>query len=279
MPSTTPAGWSARLDAAFARRGGRTVPLRRSHQGPLRLQRMLYPEGAPVCHAIVVHPPGGVAGGDQLDITVDAERDAHALLTTPGAAKWYRSSGATARQSIRLSARSRAVIEWLPQETIVFDGAAAAWTLDAEVDQSATIVGCDVIMLGRAARGEKFERGELKVCTRLHRAGAPAFVEQWRLVGGDRRLDGPQGLGGEPCFGTLWAIADPQRLEPVVAPVREALTRAERAATTLLPAGALIVRALGAGPEAVRRSLEAAWAALRPRVLGLEASRPRIWNT
>ncbi len=280
MPSTTSTGWSARLDAVFARRSERTVPLRRSHEGPLRWQRMLYPEGAPVCHAIVVHPPGGVAGGDELDIAVAAERDAHALLTTPGAAKWYRSTGATARQSIRLAARSGAAIEWLPQETIVFDGAAATWTLDAEVDHSAAIVGCDVVMLGRAARGEKFARGALHVCTQLRRGGALAFVEQWRLVGGDRRLDAPQGLGGEPCFGTLWALADPQRLEPALAPVRAALaTGAERAAATLLPAGALIVRALGPGPEAVRRALEAAWAALRPPVLGVAARRPRIWST
>jgi len=273
-----PATWSARLDVAFAARDGRTVPLRRAHSGPLRLQRLLYPEGANVCHAIVVHPPGGVVGGDALDIAVEAERGAHALLTTPGAAKWYRSANRTASQHVRLAARSGAAIEWLPQESIVFDGASASWTVDAEVDDDATIVGLDVVMLGRAARGERFARGEVRVRTRLWRAGAPAFVEQWRLAGGDPRLSGPQGLASAPCFGTLWALADPRRLERAVEPVRTALTDLD-AAATLLPAGVLLVRAVGSGPEPVRQRLEAAWAALRPLVLGIEANRPRIWNT
>jgi urease accessory protein len=277
MQSAPRAGWTARLDTAFAAHDGRTVPLRRAHEGPLRLQRLLYPEGANVCHAIVVHPPGGVASGDELDITVVAERGAHTLLTTPGATKWYRSAGAIACQHVRLTARSGAAIEWLPQESIVFDGATASWTINAEADEGATIIGFDIVMLGRAARGEKFARGELSMRTRLSRGGAPAFVEQWRLAGGDPRLSGPQGLGFAPCFGTLWVIGDTERLTVALEPTRETLSG--EAAATLLPSGVLLVRVLGAGPEAVRRTLEAAWCALRPLVLGIGAHRPRIWNT
>lgn len=278
MAAPAATGWRARLDASFVARGPRTVPARRAHEGPLRLQRMLYPEGERVCHAIVVHPPGGVAGGDALDIAIAAQRGAHVLLTTPGAAKWYRSGGATACQRVRLDARDSAIIEWLPQESIVFDRAQARWTVAASAAGDAAIVGLDVVMLGRAARGERFAHGEIAMQARFARADRPAFVEQWRLAGDDARLTGPQGLGCAPCFGTLWALADPARLGPVLDAVRDALD-GDGTAATLLPTGVLLVRAVGEGPEAVRRTLERAWSALRPRVLGVPASRPRIWST
>src|SRR5207244_7905018 len=119
------ASWKASLSLSFARDENRSVLARRSHEGPLVVQKPLYPEGDAVCHAIVVHPPGGIAGGDELALDIRAAADAHALLTTPGASKWYRSAGPWARQHVRIEAAAGSIVEWLPQETILFDAALA----------------------------------------------------------------------------------------------------------------------------------------------------------
>src|SRR5688572_33317155 len=120
-----PSTWRAHLALEFERRAERTVLASRRHDGPLVVQKALHPEGDAVCHAIVVHPPAGIVGGDELVIDVRASHGAHAVITTPGAAKWYRSSGAVARQHVRLDLGQGAAMEWLPQESIVFDGAIA----------------------------------------------------------------------------------------------------------------------------------------------------------
>src|SRR5687767_8537939 len=121
------ASWTASLALGFEARNDRTVLGTRRSEGPLVVQKPLYPEGPEVCHAIVVHPPGGIAGGDELSLEVKGE--GHALLTTPGAAKWYRSAGPWAKQKLLFDVHG--TLEWLPRETIVFDGALAA--LECEV--------------------------------------------------------------------------------------------------------------------------------------------------
>src|SRR6267154_2592758 len=158
------ASWKAELHLEFERREGRTVLAKRRHDGPLVVQKPLYPGGDATCHAIVVHPPAGIAGGDELEIAVRAAEDAHALLTTPGAGKWYRSGGAWARQRIELDARDGACIEWLPQETIVYDGALADIHTEVRLAGSARFgrgTGGRARILSRIASGERRRRSEL----------------------------------------------------------------------------------------------------------------------
>src|SRR5262249_20763407 len=130
--------WKAKLALDFSFQDGKTV-LRKEHDGPLVVQKPLYPEGNAVCHAIVVHPPGGIAGGDELSLQVKTGRNASALLTTPGAAKWYRSAGPIARQSLAFDVAGS--LEWLPQETIVFDGARAELECDVDLEAQAAFLG------------------------------------------------------------------------------------------------------------------------------------------
>ena len=115
------ASWQASLSLGFRYEPPRTVLAERRSEGPLVVQKPLYPEGPELCHAIVVHPPGGIAGGDELSLAVKCE--GQALLTTPGATKWYRSGGPLARQKLRFDVEG--ALEWLPRESIVFDGALA----------------------------------------------------------------------------------------------------------------------------------------------------------
>jgi urease accessory protein len=273
------AQWHARLALDYARRGTRTVLARREHSGPLAVQKPFYPEGDGVCHQVLLHPPAGLAGGDRLEILVHAEPGSHALLTTPGAGKWYRSAGAEAGQSLDFQVAAGASLEWLPQETIVFDGALARMHTEVTLAGGARYLGWEIICLGRTASGERFARGRLGLCTRIRRAGAPIWWEQGTLHGGSPALDAPAVLAGQPVFATLLLAADGigtdvvNECRAVEAEESDALT-----GLTALPQ-LLVARYLGGSAEAARRYLEALRQRLRPAVWQRDAVAPRIWNT
>ncbi len=275
----TPTGWQARLRLGFEARAGRSVLARREHFGPLRVQKALYPEGDAVCHAIVLHPPSGIAGGDDLAIAVDVGAGAHALLTTPGAGKWYRSGGALARQGLDFSVAAGGLLEWLPQESILFNGARASMHTTVELTADARFIGWDVLCLGRRASGERFETGALQLATHVRRDGRPIWLERGRLEGGASLLDSPAGLAGFSVSATLLAAA-PALSPELLAACREvrASEAGARQAVTLLP-DLLVARYLGHSSEAARHWCAGLWQRLRPALAGREALPPRIWNT
>ena len=116
-------GWHARLALDYRLEHGRCVA-RAEHEGPLRILQTLYPEGDAVPHNVLVHPPGGLVGGDPLEIAVRAGPGTHALVTTPGAARFYRSLGEPAVQCSRIVLEP-ARCEWLPLEAICYSGCRA----------------------------------------------------------------------------------------------------------------------------------------------------------
>jgi urease accessory protein len=271
------AAWSAQLELGFERRGGRSVLARRAHCGPLRVQKALYPEGDAVCHAIIVHPPAGIAGGDQLTLRVAVDRGAHALLTTPGAGKWYRSAGASSRMLQEIEVASGAVCEWLPQEGIVFDCALGELATRVDLRGDAVFFGMEMQCFGRTGSGERFEHGEFLVDTRIDRDGRPVWRERGLIEGGGALLDSPVGLGGSPVCGNL-LVAAPGLDRGVLDACRAIAPRAGEGAVTLLP-DLLVARYLGPSCEAGRAWLARIWGCLRPRLTGHEAVLPRIWNT
>lgn len=274
IPAT---GWRAHLALVFERRGERTVLARRDHDGPLVVQKALHPEGPAVCHAIVVHPPAGIAAGDELLIEAGAGEGAHALLTTPGAGKWYRSSGAHARQQVALHAASDAILEWLPQETILYEGARAEIGWDAHLSASARLIAWDIYCLGRTGAGEGFERGSCRLQTRVFRDGKLAWIERGRIEPGLRVAHSPAALAGQPVFGTL-IVSAPFIETDWLAACREEAPRSGEAAVTRLP-GLLLARYRGDSTEAARWYFTALWKRLRNPVLGCEPVEPRIWRT
>ncbi len=270
-------GWRARLALDFERRGERSVLARREHTGPLRVQKALYPEGDAVSHAILLHPPAGIAGGDSLAINVSVGEAASALLTTPGAGKWYRADGRPAEQKIKLSVAAGASLEWLPQESMVFDGADGDATLDVQLAGDACFIGFDLWCLGRRAHGERFEHGRLDTRLRVARDGRPVFAEQAKLRGNDARFASAAVLGGATVFGSLLAAA-PDIDASLVEACRLECPTAGLGAVTRLP-GLLVARYRGDDTEAARHWFARQWAIVRPALLGRPACPPRIWNT
>ena len=267
--------WKARLALEFSFQNQKTTLSGKEHDGPLVVQKPLYPEGDEICHAIVVHPPGGIAGGDELDICATVGENAAALLTTPGAAKWYRSAGPWARQRVSLKAKGQ--LEWLPQETILFDGALADAGCEVDLAAQAGFIGWDIVCLGRTGSGERFTRGAYRFSTAVRRGGRLLWLERGRIDGGGRLLESPAGLAGKSVFGTMFAsILNFD--EEILQTARKEQPPEGDGTVTLLP-GIVLARYLGDSSEAARRYFTALWRILRPALAGREATEPRIWRT
>jgi urease accessory protein len=296
-------GWQAELRLRFngdtphllakgAAPAGRTRLVERHHEGPLVVQRPFYPEGDP-CHVYLVHPPGGVVGGDALRVDVQVDARAHALITTPAATKFYRCEGRHSSQTQELRA-ARATLEWLPQENIFYRGAEVRTATRVQVDGNSRFIGWEINCLGLPARGEPFDTGTLRLDLELWKSPSPAdplpirsgpfcqemgsvpiFLERLRLTGDSRARGAQWGLAGQEAVGTL--LATPATRTQVEA-IRELLADERYAAVSLVD-GVLVLRALAPQAEAVRKLFIAAWQRLRPTVIGREAVLPRIWNT
>lgn len=273
--------WIARLKLGFARDGDTTRLMRREHFGPLRVQKPLYPEHPSTCHSIIVHPPGGVVGGDELHIEIDAGPLARALLSTPGAAKWYRSNGHRSRQQLRICIAKGAAIEWLPQETIFFN--AADIELDTIIDLcgDATYLGCEILCFGRTASGERFDQGRVRQSMTIRRDGKPLWLEQGVLQAGSRQMLSPLGLSGHPVCASLIAVGSVASATLLNA-LREQCAassdgRGQLGITQMK--SVIVVRYLGDVSEIARNVMLTAWQVLRPALLGRAAVVPRIWKT
>jgi urease accessory protein len=273
LPNPTNAGWTARLDLEFAQRDAQTYLAHRRHMGPLVVQRPFFPEPA-VCHVYVVHPPGGVVGGDDLTIDIRVKPGAHALLTTPAATKFYRCDRRMAQQHQALTIEE-GVLEWLPQETIFYPGALARSATIVKLSRSSRFIGWELPCLGLPARGESFDRGQLQLNTELWVDDCPRVIDRLRIEGEGPARTAAWGLAGFDALGTLLAYpADRTLLEQVRA---LAYVNVEFAAT--LVDEVLVCRGLAAQAEHVKRAFSAIWHTLRPSLLGRAAHAPRIWAT
>jgi urease accessory protein len=273
-------GWSARLALDLERMQRRTVVADRRHFGPLCIQKPFQAEDGS-CHIYVLHPPGGLAGGDDVELRVRVGADAAALVTMPASTKFYRTAGAASRLVNRLSVAAGGALEWLPPETILFGGAHAILRTEIRLDATAAFIGWEALVLGRPSSGDRFAVGVFEQRLELFVDDRPVLLERFAAGAGDTALAAPWGFDGEANTSTL--IAYPAD-EGVLDAVREALAKAAsprdacRAGASLVDS-VLVVRGLAPKTAAIRRRLEAAWRALAPLLLGRPALSPRIWST
>jgi urease accessory protein len=256
----------------------RSVLARREHQGPLLVQKSLHPEGDAVCHNIILHPPGGIAGGDRLTLEAKLGAGSSALLTTPGAGRWYKTLGAKAQVGQRFDIGRNAVLEWLPQPSIVFDRARAETKMEIFLEQDALYLGWDLSCMGRSASGERFNSGELRQRTEVWQQGRRLWCEYARLAGDDAMLGSMAGMAACTVSATLIAAGRDIQKDLLAQCRNIAAEAGAQSGITALPR-VLLARYLGASSEAAMQYFIALWSLLRPALAGRSAVPPRIWNT
>ena len=286
---TSGSGWLGRLSLELDKTERGTQLTRSSHEGPLRIQRVLKPEGPECPHIYLLHPPGGVVGGDRLRTHVALGAGAQVLLTTPAAQKLYRSPGARAEISNLLECGAGARLEWLPSETLAFSAAQALVTTRVELAPEAAFLGWEIACYGMPARGETFDAGRVVTRLELFRGETPLIIESFDLGQANASqgktepelLGGAFALRGQPVVANLYAVPAQGQIETgLVDRVREALGEPARGLCGVSSLqDLLVVRALGPNVEGIRASLIRAWTVLRPVIVGRDAIAPRIWAT
>lgn len=281
-PAEPTSGWHGRLALRYWRQGARTIA-HDLHEGPLRVLQALYPEGEGICHHVLVHPPGGIVGGDRLEIDMALGAGTHALITTPGATRFYRGGGRHAAQTARLVLEAGARLEWLPLETIAYPDCDAANAVQFELGPGAALLGWDVLALGMPASNAPFARGRIE--QRLAWPGH--WLERARIDAGDALLlDGPLGFDGQRALGTLWfATAEPwpaamrERLLEAARELAAASALSARCGVTAVLPQLVVLRVLAPRVEPVWQLMRAVRAAWREAAWGLPEAPPRVWRT
>jgi len=274
--------WHARLELDYRLEAARTVA-RHAHEGPLRVLQSLYPECDPVCHNVLVHPPGGLVGGDTLDIAVTAATGSHGLITTPGASRFYRSEGEVALQRTRITLTGTSRLEWLPLESICYNNCRAENHLTVDLASQAEFTGWDVTALGLPHAGQPFLTGSY-----LQHIEVPGiWLERGRIEGDDPRLmNSPLGLAGQRCLACLFFVAGTKldrgrraRALNLARDVIAAHALRHTAGATSPDAQVIVVRVMAPVVEPAMDLLRQVWGHWRQHFWGLSAVNPRIWST
>lgn len=279
MPASR-AGWHGQLSLAYTREQARSVA-RFSHQGPLRVLQSLYPEGDAVCHNVLVHPPGGLVGGDVLDIRIDVQSGAHGLVTTPGATRFYRSMQGQATQNVQAHVHDHAKLEWLPLETLAYNQCEGVNRAVFDLAPTAELIAWDITALGLPTAQQPFEQGQLL----QHLEVTGAWMERGLIDGTDKRLlDGPVGMAGHRCTGTLllargeaWSTAHRDLALELARTVIDRHSDVVVAGVTAAHPRVIVLRALSGLVEPTQNLLRAVWATWRQSLWNMGDAPPRIW--
>ena len=275
--------WLAKLDLGLEFRHSRTRMTHMQHQGPLRVQRPFYPEEDGCCHVYVLHPPGGMVMGDELYLGATLGAHAKSLLTTPSAGKLYNTErqNFVQRQTTEFFLRENSCLEWLPQETIIFNGANGELNTRVHLQGEGKFVFWDMLRLGRVAGNLPFITGRCQQNIEVFQEGRPLFIERLTLEAASDFMSAPYGLRNADTLATL--VASIELSKALLEQLRLNLEQADASfkaswGVTQKPQ-VLLIRYLGHCAISCRKGLELAWHFLRPHLFGKAAVRPRIWNT
>lgn len=273
--------WNATLSLDYSLQAGKTIAHFR-HDGPLRILQSLYPEGDAVCHNVLVHPPGGLVGGDTLDIAVTAAAGSHGLITTPGATRFYKSLGETALQRTRITLEAGARAEWLPMEALCYSGCLAENHLTLDLAPGAELMGWDVTALGLPSASQPFSEGSF----RQHIELPGVWLERARIGADDLLLmDSPLGMAGHRCIATLFFASGSKlarkRRELALDLAREVMGAHQLSTTagaTSPDSQVVVVRVLAPLVEPAMGLLKQVWKTWRQHFWEQAAPSPRIWS-
>ena len=282
-------GWQARLELELQRRESVTRLSRCRHNGPLYLQKPFYPEGRDLAHLYLLHPPGGIVSGDELEIDISVGAEAAALVTTPGAARIYRARSRDScgnprqLQRVQLRVAEGASLEWFPLETIVYNDSCVSLQTNIDLAESSRLFAWEVTCFGLPASGQRFESGSFQQRYLVKKKGVPLFIDQLQLDDGNRHLlQSTIGMAGHAVSGFFLAgpfesaVSDELQNELRQIAEQQGL---ERVGAVSRVGELLIGRYLGGSAEQARKLFSLWWKILRPQLIGREACAPRIWLT
>ncbi len=260
-----------------------------SHFGPLRVQRPFFPEGADLAHIYLLHPPGGLVGGDHLNIELEVQSSAKVLVTTPSAGKLYRNiTDMSQGQTVSATIADGGVLEWLPQENILFDGATGELCSRIALYGTAIYSGWEIICLGRPEGEKPFRSGSLRQRLEITRDGSPLFIDQINFSADDAMLANRAGLADQRVTGAFVVTEDVLGNRELTAQIhawQERINAGEAAgnprglvAVTQKP-GVFVARLLTDKAEWARDRFQELWTQLRPAIVQRPACVPRIWRT
>ena len=268
-------GWQGNLQLAYRYSLAKTQAVRHQGTAPLKVQRSFYPEDQSICHNTILHTAGGVVGGDRLQINVDLEPQARAVITTAAAGKIYGSNGTPAIQSIVQNIGENACLEWLPQETIVFNQAIFHQHLRVNLAATGSWLGWEINRFGRTARGERFTQGEWKSATEVYRQGKPIWIDR-QVLSGDKMVDSPHGLARHSIVGSLAWIGEEVSKDLVIEARSLFDGESSKIGVTRLTSG-LLCRYRGDSTTEVRHWFIAVWHLLRYSFLHSPPVQMRVW--
>lgn len=286
--SVAPARWPARLALDFCGRGDKTVLVKKRHEGPLYVQKAFYPDGPNCAHVYLLHPPGGVVSGDSLNVSLSLTDAAQVLMTTPGAARLYRArqdrpDQPPLKQRVynRLTVAAKSQLEWLPGETIVFNGADIELITEVNLSDGCQFMGWEILCLGLPASNLPFTEGRFSQTIMINQDGLPKIIDRMQFSADSPYLQSRCGLQSQPVYGSFIAgpmcdkIPEP---ESMVQHVIDALDDAQCFSVTRLDSY-LVIRYLGAEADRARMYFIEIWKQLRPVLMERPAIEPRIWST
>lgn len=277
--SCLPSSWHGSLDLRYARKRSATEVVHAQSQAPLKLQRPFYPEGDEICHSVVLHTAGGIVGGDRLTQTIHLQSHAQAMMTTAAAAKVYRSNGQVATQQITLTIEAGAYLEWLPQETILFNGANYRQDVRVNLAPGGCWLGWELTRFGRSARGEKFITGEARSRLEIWQEGQPLWIDRQWFPAAAELFASPYGLAEQPVVGSLVWFGLPLS-QGIISQIRQLWHQGnltgDAGVTTTLGEG-IVCRYRGTSTADARRWFCQVWGLLREKLRDRAPVKVRVW--
>lgn len=268
--------WHGKLNLVYAKRDNSTQLIYNHNQAPFKVQRPFYPEVQEVCHSVILHTAGGVVGGDRLSSQIHLKADSQVLITTASAGKIYRSNGLAARQTVNIQVDTGACLEYLPQESILFNGAVYRQDLRVELATGSSFLGWEITRLGRTARGEKFIEGEMRSHTEIWQNNIPLWIDRQYLPGNTELFHSPHGLAGKPVIGSFVWVGFPISPE-IIKQVRSVIIQNSDVGITRLEHG-FLCRYRGNSTSEVRNWFTNIWQMLRVSLLNRGNCIPRVWQ-
>lgn len=272
-------GMTGTLTLGFSRKGRSSRLADLAQKAPLRALFPCEDLGVPV--AVVLNTAGGLVGGDCLTLALSVEAGAGALITSQAAEKVYRSLGPTATIDVAIAVGAGGWLEWLPQETILFDHSRLCRSTRIELAPDGRLIAAEIVVFGRRARGERFRAGQWREIWRVHRAGRLAWYDAQELTSGLEEVFASRAcLDGAAAAATLICAAGgaPPPIETARALLADADGRGLRAGASIVNE-LLIVRWLSEDARRLRAAVVAVWQELRATLAGLPAAAPRGWAT